>query len=96
MRSPGHHHEAHKKYLRAVAYVFYLADAKELLKEALTAGHMVRDQPVDQEFLNLMKSKAPGRLPPQPRNGLAWPSCLAERSRFTRGVTPGTLKALKA
>src|SRR3954464_557474 len=50
--------EAHKKHLRAVAHVFYLADAKELVREGIDGfGHMVRDQPVDNELLNMMKAK---------------------------------------
>ena len=41
-----------------MAHVFYLADAKELVREGVNGfGHMVRDQPVDNELLNMMKAK---------------------------------------
>ena len=50
--------EAHKKHLRAVAHIFYLDDAKELVKEGIDGfAHMVRDQPVDQALLDAMKAK---------------------------------------
>ena len=42
-----------------MAHVFYLADAKELVRARASNGfgHMVRDQPVDNELLDMMKAK---------------------------------------
>lgn len=48
--------EAHKNGLRVAAHIFYLADAKQLLKDGLdVVAHSVRDQAVDQEFIDMMK-----------------------------------------
>ena len=50
--------EARKLGFRSVAHVFDLADAKELLKAGVEGfTHMVRDQPVDDEFLQLLKER---------------------------------------
>jgi imidazolonepropionase-like amidohydrolase len=50
--------EAHKHHLRVASHVFYLADAKQLLKDGLdTLAHSVRDAPVDDEFIQAAKSK---------------------------------------
>ena len=48
--------EAHKHGLRAVAHIYYLADAKELLRSGIDGFmHMVRDKDVDDEFMQLFK-----------------------------------------
>jgi imidazolonepropionase-like amidohydrolase len=50
--------EAHKNNLRAVVHVFYLADAKELLRSGVDGFmHVVRDQDVDDEFMKLIKAR---------------------------------------
>ncbi|MEO8097393.1 MAG: amidohydrolase family protein [Acidobacteriota bacterium] len=49
--------EAHKNNLRVVAHIFYLADAKDLVKAGIDGfAHGVRDIDVDDEFLGLMKA----------------------------------------
>ncbi len=49
--------EAHKNNLRVVAHIFYLADAKDLVRAGIDGfAHGVRDIDVDDEFLALMKS----------------------------------------
>lgn len=56
--------EAHKHGLRFAAHVFYLDDAKALLKAGIDViGHSVRDQPVDEEFISLMKAKKTPYIP---------------------------------
>jgi imidazolonepropionase-like amidohydrolase len=91
--------EAHKKHLRAVAHVFYLDDAKELLREGIDGfGHMVRDQPVDKEFLDLMKAKGAWQVSPTLSREMAYSLAIMPWLNdpfFTRGVTPGTLDALR-
>lgn len=48
--------EAHKHNLRAVAHIFYLADAKELLRSGIDGFmHGVRDRDVDDELMQLLK-----------------------------------------
>jgi len=50
--------EAHKHNLRAVAHIFYLADAKELVNEGVNGFmHSVRDQPIDQALIDGMKQR---------------------------------------
>ena len=50
---------AHEHGLRVAAHLFYLDDAKALLNSgADLVAHSVRDQPVDDEFIELLKSKS--------------------------------------
>jgi imidazolonepropionase-like amidohydrolase len=50
--------EGHRHHLKVAAHVFYLADAKELVKDGVDVlAHSVRDQPVDPELVALMKEK---------------------------------------
>ena len=47
---------AHKHGLKVVAHVFYLQDAKELAAAGIDGfAHSVRDKPVDDELIALMK-----------------------------------------
>lgn len=49
--------EAHKLGLRVAAHIYYLSDAKSLVNAGVDViAHGVRDQPVDAEFISLMKS----------------------------------------
>jgi imidazolonepropionase-like amidohydrolase len=55
--------EAHKHGLRVAAHVFHLEDAKSLLRAGLDiVAHSVRDQAVDQEFVELMKENRAGYI----------------------------------
>ncbi len=50
--------ETHKNNLRAVAHVFYLADAKDLVKSGIDGlVHSIRDREVDSELISMMKEK---------------------------------------
>ena len=50
--------EAHTHNLRVVAHIYYLADAKELLRAGIDGfAHGVRDKDVDDEFMGLMKER---------------------------------------
>jgi imidazolonepropionase-like amidohydrolase len=50
--------EAHKNGLRAVAHIYYLADAKDLLRAGLDGfAHGVRDTDIDAEFMQLIKAR---------------------------------------
>jgi len=92
--------EAHKKNLKVVAHVFYLADAKELVREGINGfGHMVRDQPVDNELLNMMKAKGVWMVSATMSREMAYSLAIMpwlQDPFFTRGVTPGTLDALRS
>ncbi len=48
--------EAHKNNLQVIAHIFYLADAKDLLKAGIDGfAHLVRDKDIDDEFVKMMK-----------------------------------------
>jgi len=50
--------EAHALGLRVMAHVYYLEDAKELLRAGVDGfAHMVRDQELDEEFVRLAKER---------------------------------------
>ena len=50
--------EAHKHDLRVVAHIYYLADAKELLRAGIDGfAHGIRDKDVDDEFMKLIKER---------------------------------------
>ncbi len=50
--------EAHKHDLRVVAHIYYLADAKELLRSGIDGfAHGVRDKDIDDEFVKLIKER---------------------------------------
>jgi imidazolonepropionase-like amidohydrolase len=50
--------EAHARGLRVVAHVFYLADAKELLRAGIDGfAHGIRDLEVDDEIMGLFKAR---------------------------------------
>ena len=50
--------EAHKHNLRAVAHIFYLEDAKELMRAGVDGfAHGVRDKDIDDEFLAQLKQR---------------------------------------
>jgi len=50
--------EAHSRGLRVVAHVFYLADAKELLRAGIDGfAHGIRDLEVDDEIMTLFKQR---------------------------------------
>jgi imidazolonepropionase-like amidohydrolase len=50
--------EAHARGVRVTVHVYYLEDAKELLRAGVDAfAHGVRDKDVDEEFLALMKAR---------------------------------------
>jgi imidazolonepropionase-like amidohydrolase len=50
--------EAHQRGLRVAAHIFYLDDAKDLLRSGADfIAHSVRDKEIDDEFISLMKKR---------------------------------------
>ena len=50
--------EAHRRGLRVAAHLFYLDDAKDLLRAGVdVVAHSVRDKDIDDEFIRLMKAR---------------------------------------
>ena len=85
--------EAHKHKLRVTAHIFALEDAKGLLRAGVDAfAHSVRDQDVDQEFMDLMKQRPNVVLVPNlPDRGVA-----TDLSWLAETVGPDELKKLQA
>jgi imidazolonepropionase-like amidohydrolase len=71
--------EAHRRGLRVAAHLFYLEDAKDLLRAGVDLiAHSVRDKDIDDEFLALMKA----------RNVPYCPTLTRELSTFVYESTP--------
>lgn len=71
--------EAHRRKLRVAAHIFYLADAKDLIRAgADVIAHSVRDRDVDDEFINLLRA----------RNIPYCPTLTRELSTFVYESTP--------
>jgi 3-mercaptopyruvate sulfurtransferase SseA/imidazolonepropionase-like amidohydrolase len=71
--------QAHKHGLRVAAHIFYLDDAKALLRGGVDMiAHSVRDQPVDDELIGLLKE----------RKICVCPTLMREVSTFVYGETP--------
>ena len=92
--------EAHTRGLRVVAHVYYLADAKDLLRAGVDGfAHGIRDLEVDDEIMGLFKARPQvfviPNLPDTPPSGadLAWlsetlPSTQIEALKRTAATTP--------
>lgn len=71
--------ESHKQGLRTAVHLFYLADAKGVLQAgADLIAHSVRDTDVDQELIDLLKT----------RNACLVPTLMREVSTFAYETTP--------
>jgi imidazolonepropionase-like amidohydrolase len=71
--------EAHQRGLRVAAHIFYLEDAKNLLRAGADfIAHSVRDKEIDDEFITLMKA----------RNIPYCPTLTRELSAFVYAATP--------
>src|SRR5215510_10763580 len=71
--------EAHRRGLRVAAHIFYLDDARDLLRAGVDViAHSVRDKDIDDEFIALMKA----------RNVPYCPTLTREVSTFVYESTP--------
>ena len=85
--------EAHKHGLRVTVHVYYLDDAKGLLKAGVDAfAHGVRDKDVDEEFMAMVKAKPEFVLVPN----LPDPGVAKDMSWLAGSVSPEELKKLQA
>ena len=56
--------EAHKRGLKVAAHVYYLDDAKKLVRDGVDVlAHSIRDKPVDDELIRLMKQHGTYYIP---------------------------------
>jgi imidazolonepropionase-like amidohydrolase len=91
--------EAHRHHVRAFAHEYYLADAKGLLAAGIDGfAHSVRDQPVDNEFIQAMKARDVFLIPTLVREEVVF--IYAQGGKwlndpfFQAGVDPGVLATL--
>jgi imidazolonepropionase-like amidohydrolase len=93
--------EAHRQNLRVFAHEFYLADAKALIAAGLDGlAHSVRDQPVDDELIKMMKARDIFLIPTLVRDevmfiyaqGAKW----LDDPFFQAGVDPAVLVTLRS
>jgi len=92
--------EAHRLKLKVMAHVYYLDDAKELVRQGVDGfGHIVRDQAVDKELMDMMKAKGTWQMSSTLSREIVYSMAVMPWINdpfFTRGVTPGTLTALRS
>jgi len=92
--------QAHKHNLKVAAHIFYLDDAKQLAAAGLNAfAHSVRDRPVDDELIRLMKQHGTWQIPTLTRDStpfaFANPKPYLDDPFFTRAAAPLFLNALR-
>jgi imidazolonepropionase-like amidohydrolase len=93
--------EAHKHRLKVAAHIFYLEDAKGLVEAGLDAlAHSIRDKPVDDATIALMKKKGAWQQAATLTRELssftyATPPAWLDDPSFKRGVTPDVIATLK-
>ena len=92
--------EAKKHKIKVWAHVYYLEDAKELARQGVDGfAHIVRDKAVDQELIDLMKSKGTWQAASTLSREIVYSMAVMPWINdpfFTRGVTPGTIAALRS
>jgi len=85
--------EAHKHNLRAVAHIYYLEDAKELMRAGIDGfAHGVRDKDVDDEFMNMLRQRKVFFTPNLPDR----PLTLADLPLIAESLPPGQVQQLRA
>jgi imidazolonepropionase-like amidohydrolase len=85
--------EAHARGLRVVAHVYYLADAKELLRAGVDGfAHGIRDLEVDDEILGLFKARPQVFVIP---NLPDTPPSAADLVWLSETLPPSQIEALK-
>ena len=93
---------AHRHGLRAVAHIFYLADAKRLVDQGIDGlVHGVRDAPLDAAIIERMKQQGTWQVAAtlsREASMFAYgaPSPLFDDPFFTRAVSPAALDLLKS
>jgi imidazolonepropionase-like amidohydrolase len=92
--------EAHKHHLKVLAHVFYLANAKELVREGVDGfAHEVRDQPVDDALVSAMKARPTSQYAATLSREASFTYSrlpFLNDPFFTRGVTPDVVDELKS
>ena len=93
---------AHKHGLKVVAHVFYLQDAKQLVAAGIDGlAHSVRDKPVDDELIRLMKQHRTWQMAATLSREAsmfvyATPAPFLTDPFFSRGVSPDVIATLQS
>jgi imidazolonepropionase-like amidohydrolase len=93
---------AHKRSARVVAHIFYLDDAKRLVDQGIDGFvHSVRDQPIDQPFIDSMKKRGTWQVAATLSREAAMfaygsTPAFADDPFFARGVSAKTLALIKS
>ncbi len=93
---------AHRHGLKVVAHIFYLQDAKQLAAAGIDGfAHSVRDQPVDEELIRLMKQHGTWQMTATLSReaslfAFARPAPFMDDPFFTSSITPEVLATLKS
>jgi imidazolonepropionase-like amidohydrolase len=91
---------AHRRGVKVVAHIFYLQDAKQLAAAGIDGfAHSVRDQPVDEELIRLMKQHGTWQMASTLAReasmfALVTPSKVLADPLFAETVAPDVLAAL--
>jgi imidazolonepropionase-like amidohydrolase len=92
--------EAHHHHLHAIAHVFYLEDARTLVKQGVDAlAHSVRDKPVDASFIDAMKQHQTWQLAETLSREASFTYSTLPFLKdpfFTRAIAPSTLETLSS
>jgi imidazolonepropionase-like amidohydrolase len=85
--------EAHKNNLRTVAHIYYLEDAKDLMRAGVDGfAHGVRDKDIDDEFMNLLRQRRVFFTPNLPDRGVK----PADLPLIADSVPAGQIEKLKS
>jgi imidazolonepropionase-like amidohydrolase len=92
--------EAHGKGLRVMAHLYYLGDAKRLVRAGLDGmAHSVRDREVDAELIGLLKERGTFAVPTLTRElstfVYATPPAWLDDPFFSRWLSPDVVARLK-
>jgi hypothetical protein len=93
---------AHRHGLKVVAHIFYLQDAKQLAAAGIDGfAHSVRDQPVDEELIRLMKQHGTWQMAATLSReasmfAYARPAPFLDDPFFTGSIAPDVLATLKS
>ena len=91
---------AHNHGLRAIAHIFYLEDAKRLVKQGVDGlAHSVRDKPVDQELIDAMNARGTWQVAETLSREAAMfaygePAPFLDDPFFTHSVSPSVIELL--
>lgn len=94
--------EGHARGMRVLGHVFYLEDAKRLVSQGLDGFvHSVRDQPIDDEFIAMMKAHGTWQVAPtlsreEAVHAFGAPNPITKDPFFRQSLSPAALAKLES